>query len=251
MSRKDEFGGVGYSRDNIEQLRTAICAWLGGDRATMRTVAYVNPHVFLAARTNQAVRQCLAEADIAAVDGLGFALGVRWLRKHRQTRTVMTPLFDRVLASGDLPRARAVLIGGTQQVAEKGAAAVNAISRNIFVSEAWDGYRPIGHYLRLLREQADCDVVLVAMGTPRSEELLVAAKPLLRGKLIWNIGGGTLHFYAGTLRRVPEVVSRAGMQWLWRIVHEPRIAPRYVVGIPLYLACLLRLAISQKLPFER
>jgi UDP-N-acetyl-D-mannosaminuronic acid transferase (WecB/TagA/CpsF family) len=65
------------------------------------------------------------------------------------------------------------------------------------------------------------------------------ASQLFPGKLYWNIGGGTLRFHAGTQRRVPRIVSILGTQWLWRMVFEPRIAPRYVIGIPVFAKHLL------------
>jgi exopolysaccharide biosynthesis WecB/TagA/CpsF family protein len=245
MSQKGDLDGIGYSREPSDRLSAAICRWLQGSRSDTRSVCYVNPHVFVLARERAAVEACLKESDIVAVDGLGFALGVLLLNGHFQTRTVMTPLFDRVLAAECVRSANALLIGGSAAVAAQGAAAINAASRNIRVVEYCDGYQSMAEYLALLRRHPEVEVVLIAMSTPRSEELIVAARPIFAGKLFWSIGGGTLHFYAGTLRRVPNVVSRLGLQWIWRMIHEPAIAPRYLVGIPRFAACLLRALISK------
>lgn len=240
LSRKRELDEIGFSPETAEELYTSICYGLQGLRERTRFVSYVNPHVFNLAKSNEKVRRFLGTADVVTVDGLGFALAVRWLLGHGQTRTVMTPLFDRVLATDDLPTLRAVLIGGTAPVVQQGAAAMNRASRRIQVVSTCHGYAAMEEHLAFLREHPDADLVLVAMGTPRSEELMLAARDLFGGKLFWNIGGGTLHFYAGIQKRVPAWVSRIGLQWLWRIAHEPAIAPRYFVGIPRFLAFLIR-----------
>lgn len=239
LSRKADLEGVGFSPESHDELYAAVCQWLRGRRGTTCVLGYVNPHVFNLARSNDQVRRFLQSADVVTVDGLGFALAVRWLMGHRQTRTVTSCLFDRVLATEDLPKLRAVLIGGSRLIAERGAAAMNRVARRIEITAVCPGYQPVEDHLAFLREHLNADAVFVAMGTPYSEELILAARELFPGKLFWSIGGGTLHYYAGTLRRVPQWVSSAGLQWLWRILYEPGIAPRYLVGIPRFLAHLL------------
>jgi len=246
LSSKENLGGIAYSRNTIDQLHASICSWLRGSRLTSATLSYVNPHVFNLAKKNEKLRALLARADIVAVDGLGFALAVLLFKRKYQSRTVMTPLFDRVLAAQDIPNLKAILIGSTEPIATKAAAAMNQAGSRIRIVRVCDGYQSIEHYITFLKDQADVDLVLVAMGTPRAEELLLAAAQSLEPRLYWNIGGGTLHFYAGTQARVPRFVSAVGMQWLWRILHQPTIAPRYLLGIPLYLIYLAQLSIPKR-----
>ena len=244
-SAKGELGGVCFSRGTNRELYDVVCAWLRSATRSSRLITYVNPHVFNLARSNSTLQVLLRKADMIAVDGAGFALAVRWLTGHRQTRTVMTPLFDDVLATENLPELHAVLIGGVSEVLERGAAAINLASRRIKIVATCSGYATRAEHCDFLRAHRDVDIVMIAMGTPRSEELMLDAPELCAPKVLWNIGGGTLHFYAGTLKRVPERVSRLGMQWLWRIVHEPRIASRYLIGIPRFLATILRFRLQQ------
>ena len=243
---KERLGVVSYSRGTLAEQHAALCAWLRGGRTTSCMIGYVNPHVYNLAKRDSTLQEFLARADLVSVDGLGISAGVLLVNGHWQTRTVMTPLFDRVLATQDLPALRAVLIGGTEGVMTKGAAAINRATRTIKIVAMRNGYQPIAEYLSFLEEQSEAEVVLIAMGTPRSEQLALAAVARFPSKLFWNIGGGTLHFYAGTLSRVPPIVSSLGMQWLWRIVHEPRVAPRYIIGIPVFLASMVCLVISKR-----
>lgn len=237
--------GIAYSRESIDQLHSTLCAWQRENQTAARAVTYVNPHVFNLARKNAEVRALLARADMVAVDGLGFALAVRLLNGECQTRTVMTPLLDRVLASEGLPRLAALLIGGDAPAVALGAAAMNRASKNIEVVQTCTGYASVQEYLALFARHPGIDLVLIAMGTPRSEELMLAAIDAFPGKLFWNIGGGTLHFYAGTKRRAPHWVSAAGLQWFWRMVFEPATVPRYLTGIPIFCARIARLLVSR------
>ncbi|HXJ59116.1 MAG TPA: WecB/TagA/CpsF family glycosyltransferase [Verrucomicrobiae bacterium] len=245
---KDWLGEVAYSRGAFEEFYQLIGGWLLGERSENLTISYVNPHVFNLAQRHASLRAFLGQADLVTVDGLGIALGARLINGRRQTRTVMTPLFDQVLATPHLPRLTAALIGGSAPVVANGAAAINRASPWLKVRKVHHGYAALAESMEFLRAEPETDLVLVAMGSPRSEEFIQEAAGHFSGKLFWNIGGGTLHFYAGTLRRVPPWVSRLGVQWLWRICHEPAIAPRYFVGIPVFLSSLARLFLSRSNP---
>ncbi len=231
---KSDLCGIAYSRATLPEFHETICRWMRGDRTLTATAGYVNPHVFNLAIKHEAVRRFLDKANIVAVDGVGFSWALWLLKGDRQERTVMTPLFDSVLTDATVPALRAAVIGGSEEVAGKGAEAINQASRNMKVVSHIDGYQPLAKYQEFVRQHEDVDIILVAMGTPRSEEFILEASPLFRGKLFWNIGGGTLNFYAGTLRRVPKIVSKLCLQWLWRMVFEPSIVPRYVIGIPVF-----------------
>jgi len=237
---KGELCGIAYSRGTLPQFHAAICRWLWSDRAKGLTVGYVNPHVFNLAVGNPLMRAFLRQADIVTVDGVGFSVGVWLLNRENQPRTVMTPLFDRTLATETLPALRAVVLGGTEAVARKGSDAINRAGRKISVVASIDGYQPLDRCEDFVRAHPEAELVLVAMGSPRSEEFILRARSLFPGKFFWNIGGGTLRFYAGDLRRVPVIVSRLCLQWLWRIMCEPSLTPRYLLGIPLFARHLAR-----------
>jgi N-acetylglucosaminyldiphosphoundecaprenol N-acetyl-beta-D-mannosaminyltransferase len=53
--------------------------------------------------------------------------------------------------------------------------------------------------------------------------------------------GAALDFLAGRARRAPRVVSRAGLEWLWRLAREPRrLWRRYLVQDPAFAVILWR-----------
>ena len=68
---------------------------------------------------------------------------------------------------------------------------------------------------------------LLALGAPRQERLAVRAREILPGCGFVSIGAG-LDFIAGSQRRAPRWMRRAGLEWLWRMLSNPRrLAGRY------------------------
>jgi len=73
------------------------------------------------------------------------------------------------------------------------------------------------------------DILLVGLGSPKQEELI----HLLREHLpsTWMVGVGiSFSFIAGDLKRAPEWMCRMGVEWVHRMLQEPRrLAKRYLV----------------------
>ena len=87
---------------------------------------------------------------------------------------------------------------------------------------------------------AGANVVLVALGAPKQELWIDAHRERLAPAVAVGVGAA-LDFVAGAARRAPRWVRSAGLEWLFRLLHEPRrLARRYLRNDPKILAILLR-----------
>jgi exopolysaccharide biosynthesis WecB/TagA/CpsF family protein len=67
----------------------------------------------------------------------------------------------------------------------------------------------------------------VALGAPRQEIFAARCLDELAGTGMLCIGAG-LDFIAGTQTRAPSITQKAGLEWVWRMLREPRrLGPRY------------------------
>jgi N-acetylglucosaminyldiphosphoundecaprenol N-acetyl-beta-D-mannosaminyltransferase len=86
---------------------------------------------------------------------------------------------------------------------------------------------------RIQRSRAD--IVLVALGAPKQEIFCHEHRRALAPAVLFGIGA-SLDFLAGAKRRAPAWVSNAGLEWLFRLVQEPRrLAHRYLMRDPQFL----------------
>jgi N-acetylglucosaminyldiphosphoundecaprenol N-acetyl-beta-D-mannosaminyltransferase len=87
---------------------------------------------------------------------------------------------------------------------------------------------------------ASPDLVLVALGSPKQEIWIHRNRAALAPAVLAGVGA-TLDFLAGRVRRAPPWVSRAGLEWLFRLTLEPkRLARRYLVNDPQFAAIVIR-----------
>ncbi len=81
---------------------------------------------------------------------------------------------------------------------------------------------------------SDADVLCVAMGVPLQEKWLHRNRSRLNTKLNLAVGG-LFDFYAGNVSRAPLLFRQHGVEWVWRLMQEPkRMWRRYLLGNPLY-----------------
>jgi exopolysaccharide biosynthesis WecB/TagA/CpsF family protein len=82
--------------------------------------------------------------------------------------------------------------------------------------------------------------VLVGMGTPVQELWTARHRARIAAPVVWCLGA-TADFVAGVQARGPALLTDHGLEWLARLLGDPRrLFGRYVVGNPLFLARVLR-----------
>lgn len=85
-----------------------------------------------------------------------------------------------------------------------------------------------------LIEQHKLDILLVAMGTPKQEKWVARHIRPEHARLVMSVGA-LFDFVAGEVPRAPMVVRRMRMEWLYRVMQEPRrLSSRYFVGGPVF-----------------
>ena len=83
--------------------------------------------------------------------------------------------------------------------------------------------------------------VFLALGSPRQELLAAAIAATGRATGTGLCIGASLEFLAGAIRRAPLWMQQAGLEWLFRLLSDPRrLAPRYLGNCPGILPLLLR-----------
>jgi exopolysaccharide biosynthesis WecB/TagA/CpsF family protein len=98
---------------------------------------------------------------------------------------------------------------------------------------------------------ARVDILFVCLGKPR-QELWINEYGHLTGANVLLAFGAAVDFLAGSVRRAPEPLRDAGLEWAWRLALEPkRLASRYLVdGPPSYarLRSFSRAAVGSAVP---
>lgn len=189
-------------------------------------VSFLNAHAFNLAETDPGFRAHLMEADALFRDGVGVSAMLRLLGAEAGLNMNGTDLIPEILAAC---RGRRVAIAGTAEP-WLSRAATELREQGQVVVLTIDGFQGLAATVNHLCA-CGADVFVLAMGMPRQEEVAAElAARLDRPAVIVN-GGAILDFIAGRFPRAPKVWRRLRLEWLYRLVHEPRrLWRRYILG---------------------
>lgn len=197
------------------------------------------------------LRPMFSSADLVVADGMPL-VWASWLQR--------TPLPGRV-AGSDLVWSlsaqaasagrRLYLLGDEPLAREKAAEVLRETFPSLVIAGASSppmGFEPDADSLGPIRDalrEAQPDIVYVALGFPKQERVITALREEF--PQTWFIGVGiSLSFLGGQVKRAPSWVSKLGLEWLHRLIQEPRrLGRRYLVhGLPFGIRLLLAASVS-------
>jgi N-acetylglucosaminyldiphosphoundecaprenol N-acetyl-beta-D-mannosaminyltransferase len=228
--------GTHISAINMSQALEIIGSWI--HRRESHYVCVTPAHVIMDGFWNPDVRCWINRSGLATPDGMG----VVWLLKAKGYRAVsrvygpdlMLALCEDGLAAGR----RHFFYGGEPGVAEALAARLSERFAGLQVAGTFSPpFRPStpaeeAAAIRKINESKS-DILWVAIGSPRQEEWM--AEHLGKVDIPVMIGvGAAFDFLSGRIRQAPRWIQRAGMEWLFRLVREPRRLGRRYSQYPLF-----------------
>lgn len=180
-----------------------------------------------------AFRSAFNSADITMVDGISLAL-VSWLTPGPRLKKLATTDFAPAvfaLTSSRLGRPVKVgIIGGEEHVVKKAAAELDK-SPDVDLIYATHGYW--GEFSTPIDElnSREPDILILGLGMPLEAAWLDEHQSAIRVPLIITCGGW-LRLLANIERRAPHVLQKIHLEWLWRLLTDPkRTTPRYATGV--------------------
>lgn len=190
------------------------------------TIAFINAETLYHARRNPAYKSFLRKTIYGLCDGVGVIIA-GWMWGH-QIRRFNGPLLVLKAAEYGLAKGwRHYFYGGKEGVADEMARRLQAKYPGLVVCGTYSPpFRPLtpDEADTVMRTIADAkpDIVWVSLGQVRQE--IWIGEYISRIQAPWTIGcGGAFDFHAGAIPWAPELVRKLGLEWLWRLIIEPRM----------------------------
>jgi N-acetylglucosaminyldiphosphoundecaprenol N-acetyl-beta-D-mannosaminyltransferase len=195
-------------------------------------VVSINPEILMYARQDPGYRAALNRATLNIPDGVGILVAAHFRDVRLAERVPGIDLAQRFLAQG---RRSVYLFGGLPGVAEAAGRYLTRLNPELRVVGTAHGFQDGEGERRVLGEIRALapEVLLVGLGFPRQEEWLDRHRAELPVRVAMAVGG-SFDIWSGRKRRAPPLVRRAGFEWAYRLVTEPRRLRRMLV-LPLFL----------------
>lgn len=230
MSRTDVLG-VGF--DNVTKAEAVERALELIDAREGRYVVTPNPEIVMLAKENPALKEALAGADIVLPDGAGIVKGAAILGRPMKEKVPGIDFACGVMARLPERGGSVYLFGAKPGVAEAAAETLRTKFPGLVISGTSDGYfSDDGPIIEKIKDAAP-DFLLVCLGAPKQELWMAKMSGKLPVGLMVGLGG-SLDVFAGTVKRAPEAWQKLDLEWLYRLLKEPRRIGR-MMKLPLFV----------------
>jgi N-acetylglucosaminyldiphosphoundecaprenol N-acetyl-beta-D-mannosaminyltransferase len=217
----------------VSRLRTII------EERRPSQVVTADSYGLVLARQDPELAAIYRNAALVTADSSGvvWALG---RSGHRVERVSGVDLVDRLCCLSAEHGYRVFLLGSAPGVAEQAAERLKLRHPGCNIVGTMHGFFPAEDADVVAQELVPYkpDILLVAMGIPRQEKFIARALPVVGAKVAMGVGG-SLDVYSGRVKRAPRAVQRMKMEWLWRLVLNPRKFEK-VSKLPSFVWLVLR-----------
>jgi len=235
--------GVGVSAINMAMAVDQVERWIerGGPASY---VCVTGVHGVMTSQSDPELMRIHNESGMTTPDGMpmvwaGHRAGAEWMG-----RVYGPDLMLAVLQHGEPRRWRSFLYGGKEGVAD-------ALREQLV--ERFPDIQVVGTYTPPFREltpdedeavvaeidASGAQIVWVGLSTPKQERWMAEHVGRTRATVMFGVGAA-FDIHAGAKSQAPLWMQRNGLEWLYRLVHEPRLLARYATSNPAFVWKILR-----------
>lgn len=243
----ERIGAFGCPMDvcTMDEVVECIAHNVSLNRFTQHVVVNVAKIVHM--QSDATLKRSVESCDIINIDGMGVVWGARLLGHRVPERIAGIDLFERLLGMA-AERGHAVfLLGATQEVVDAAAKECERRFPGLRIAGRHHGYfwKNESEVVEKIRASG-ARLLFVGITSPKKEHFINKWRDQLGVAFAMGVGG-SFDVMAGKVKRAPHWMQRSGLEWLFRVIQEPkRMWKRYLVTNTRFGLILLRECVSMK-----
>lgn len=190
-------------------------------------IVTANPETFMISEEDSEMKQLLLDNDTTIVpDGIGIVKAARKMNHNIKERITGIDIAVKLLEYGNELNKKIYLFGSKEEVISSMEEELKKKYPSLILCGASNGY--IKDRDKVFNEivKLEPDIVLVALGIPHQEKIIY--KHLNKFKKGIFVGvGGTFDVLSGHKKRAPKLFIKLNLEWLYRILKEPKRIKRF------------------------
>ncbi|MBL6853465.1 MAG: WecB/TagA/CpsF family glycosyltransferase, partial [Alphaproteobacteria bacterium] len=228
-------------RDRMSAMMVDDCFKVRRGERAPKLVFASNGHAIAFAATNARFREVFETADIVHADGQPVVMGSRLAGTPIPERSATTDFIHDACKAAAQTGLSVFLLGATENVSARCAEVLAARYPGLKIAGRRNGYFKREDEAAICDEinASGADILFVGLSVPFEYEFCVRNKARIRSGWVVTCGG-CYNFITGDYRRAPTWMQKYALEWLYRLVREPkRLFWRYAVTNPLALALIV------------
>lgn len=189
-----------------------------------------NSEIIMIARENEELMNILNSSDLLIADGIGVVWGGRLLGYKIPERVTGFDTMTELLSIGGTNGSVSFyLLGSSEEVIQTTVHNLKNKYPNINILGYHNGYYNQDEEKNIIEDinRLSPDILFVAFGAPKQEKWIYENKENLNVRVCMGIGG-CFDTIAGKTKRAPKIFQKLGLEWLHRLIQEPKRIKRMI-----------------------
>jgi N-acetylglucosaminyldiphosphoundecaprenol N-acetyl-beta-D-mannosaminyltransferase len=229
VSPRADILGCAIDRLDMQDTLSAVEQAIAERRYTQHMA--INAAKLVTMEGDERLREIVAGCELVNADGQSVVWASRLLRDPLPERVAGIDLMHALVELAEQRGYRVYFLGAKRDVLERALERLRERHPGLVIAGARDGYFRDDDEEQVCAEirASRPDILFVAMSSPRKEYFLGAHGADLGAPFVMGVGG-SIDVVAGVTRRAPLAWQRLGLEWLFRLLQEPRrMFRRYAV----------------------
>ena len=228
---KTDIMGLQFDNITMEEALDAAKALLQGEHAAR--VVTPNAEIAYEALHDENTRTLLNSAELMLPDGAGVVLASKILKTPLKQKVAGVDFADGLLGVMETTGQSLYLLGSKPGIGELAAQKMMQKHPRLRIAGIADGYFQDEAPVIDKINASGADALFVCLGAPKQEQFMARHQKALHVKLMAGLGG-SLDSFAGTVKRAPKWMIHLNLEWLYRLIKEPKRFKR-MLRLPKYL----------------
>ncbi len=240
MANRIELMGCFVDNLSMEETLQTVEGFIASGKPHQHVV--VNVDKIVKAQRDPDLRRIINECALINVDGMPVVWASRLLGKPLKERVAGVDLFDALIRRAAEKGWRVFLLGAKEDVVAKVRQIYASRYPQLVFAGHRNGYWKPEEESRIVDEIAltKADLLFVAISSPKKEQFLNTYQARMKVPFAMGVGG-TFDVAAGKVKRAPVWMQKAGLEWFYRFLQEPRrMFRRYFIDDMAFLGLIVK-----------
>ena len=190
-------------------------------------VVTANPETFMMSEKDEEMKKMLLDKDTTIVpDGIGIVKAARMINYDVKERIAGIDIANKLLEYGNELNKSIYLFGAKQEVIDSMKEVLKNNYPNLDIVGTSNGYEKDKDKVFDKIVKVKPDIVLVALGIPLQEKLIYKNLDKFDKGIFVGVGG-SFDVISGHKKRAPKIFIKLNLEWLYRIIKEPKRLKRF------------------------
>lgn len=219
MMKKENILGIDVCKTTYKGLMDSISKDI--EKNNKSFIVAINPEKILKSRKDEELKKLLNSATYQIADGIGVIYASKLKKGSIKERITGVDTMEKICELAAHKGYKIFMYGAKEEVVQQAKSNLEAKFKGIQIVGTINGYEKDNDKIIKIINKVKPNIIFVAMGSPKQELWIRDNMNKIDANIFQGVGG-SFDVFSGTVKRAPLIMRKMGMEWLHRLIKDPK-----------------------------